>query len=312
MMRIAGWAPILMMIFFSFTGFAAEMKNIDSKPVSIQDPFARGISRSPSYSKNNDRAKLEHHRFDDFASLDDIRYYRVSSLIENLNSNNTLLEINEKEIVESKEGFRGFYISLGMFVNQKNGLQAGRDFITSQSSNLNKKVVLRTVTKKNKMTYFLEYGPFKHQDLATASCFFLKPKVSQLKFDCNNFNKRIVSSSEVIDKTNSATLALSQAGFSYYSQIPVSQSESKDGGLSFNPEDLKAISMEIKEDDLLGADDYYIVRINRLGVHLANKFNEIILIPAVTFPINNRTPASSSAGQNLPSKNTSPSSIQGP
>lgn len=300
MMRIAGWVLILIMIFFSFTGSAEEMKSIDRKPVSIQDPFARGISRSPSYGKNNDRTKLEYHRFDDFASLDDIRYYRVSSLIENLNTNNILLEINEKEIVENNEGFRGFYIPLGMYVNQKNGLQAGRDFITSQSLNLNKRVVLRAAIKKNKTSYFLEYGPFKNEDLATASCFFLKTKISQSKLDCNNFNKRMVSSSEVIDKTNSAILALSQAGFSYYSQIPVS--ESKDNGLSFNPEDLKAISMEIKEDEPLGADDYYIVRINRLGVHLANKFNETTLIPAVTFPINNKSPAPNSSGQNLPPK----------
>ena len=308
MMRLARWAPILILIFYSCMGSAEELKNIDSKPVSIQDPFARGISRSPSYSKNNDRATLERHRFDDFASLDDIRYYRVSSLIEHLDADNTLLEIKEKEIVETKESFRGFYIPLGVFVNQSNGLQAGRDFITRQSSNLNKRVVLRAATQKNKTSYFLEYGPFKHEDLATASCFFLKTKVSQLKLECNNLRKRMVSSSELIDRTNSATLALSQAGFAYYSQIPVSQSESKDSGLSFNPEDLKAVSMEIKEDEPLGVDDFYIVRINRLGVHLANKFNEITLIPSVTFPINNRTPASNPAGQTPPLKNL----IQGP
>ena len=311
MMRIARWTLILIMIFFSFMGSAAELKNIDSKPVSIQDPFARGISRSPSYSMNNDRAKLEHHRFDDFASLDDVRYYRVSSLIENLN-NNTLLEFNEKEVVENKESFRGFYIPLGMFVNQKNGLQAGRDFITSQSLNLNKRVALRAVVKKNKTSYFLEYGPFKDEDIAKASCFFLKTKVSQSMLDCSNLKKRVVNPIELIEEKNSAILALSQAGFTYYSQIPVSQSDTKDSGLSFNPEDLKAISMEVKEDEPLGAGDYYIVRINRFGVHLANKFNETALIPAVTFPINNRTPASNSTGQNLPSKNTSPSSIQGP
>jgi hypothetical protein len=294
-MKWIGFIKIIIVGLISFQSSATELKDFENKSTPIQDPFARGIVRSPAYGTENGRSKIEYHRLDDFRALDDPRYYRVASIIENLETSHLLIELHEEELRSINNGFSGFYITLGAYSNPKVGKQAGIDFMMNQSLNINHAVVMRSTSFKNKALYYLEYGPFKNDDLANATCYFLKNK--QPALTCNNVSKRIVHEKELADKNNSATLALSQAGFNYYSQISAYSNDSKDNNMGFNPEDLKEISMEVSEGEPLGPNGFYIVRINRLGVHLANKFNEMALIPSNTFPVNGKSISSSNNTQ---------------
>jgi hypothetical protein len=78
------------------------------------------------------------------------------------------------------------------------------------------------------------------------------------------------------DTANSASLGLSQAGLLAL----------KDSSLAFNKQVLMATSATVYEGEMLGPPDFFIVNINQYGVYLASKFDEVMLIPAVTFPVN--------------------------
>lgn len=308
-MKRIGFLEIIFVGLVSFYSVAADLKDFENKSTPIQDPFARGIVRSPAYGAEDGRSKIEYHRLDDFRALDDPRYYRVASIIENLETSHLFVELHEEELRLINNGFSGFYITLGTYSNPKIGKQAGIDFMMNQSLDINHAVVLRSASLKNKALYYLEYGPFKNADLANATCYFLKNK--QPALSCNNVSKRIVHEKELGDKSNSATLGLSQAGFNYYSQISAYSNDSKDNNMGFNPEDLKEISMEVSEGEPLGPNGFYIVRINRLGVHLANKFNEMVLIPSITFPVNSKSISSTNITQPATPKTCPPGTPSG-
>lgn len=286
----------------SIDNIAAEKKEINN---AIQDPFARGVLKPPQYGSNLDRTKSSNGRLDDIRSLNDLRYYRVLGIYENTDpSMHDVIEINASE----KEGasYHAFYIALGSSSEKKLAQQLSKDFINTLTINLNRSVIIkaskdslqgfadREVNNKKKapekdIKYEVEYGPFNSPELASATCYFLKSKTNQFPLECDAIKKRLVYKSEKTkEMTGSATVGLSQTGLTAM----------KDPALAFSQKDLLDTVLTVYEGETLSAPDFFIVKINQYGIYLANKFDEVMLIPAVTFPVNN--PNISSPATNLP------------
>ena len=268
---------------------AIEIKEITN---TIQDPFSRGVLKPPKYGSNLDRGKTSNGRLDDIRSLNDPRYYRVIGIYENeAISSKDIIEINAAE--KNDVSYNAFYIDLGNFSDKKVAQQLGKDFISMLSVNLNHKVIIKVskdtsqdinadpkMQKKvatKKMQYEVEYGPFNNPELATATCYFLKSKTDQFPLMCNAIKKRLVNKRELMTNTaGSATVALSQAGLVAL----------KDPVLDFKQKDLADTALTVYEGENLAGDNFFIVKINQYGIYLASKFDETMLIPAVTFPVN--------------------------
>ena len=60
----------------------------------------------------------------------------------------------------------------------------------------------------------------------------------------------------------------------------------KDSPLAFNQKDLLSTVLTVYEGENLGTSDFFIVNINQYGIYVASKFDESLLIPAVTIPVN--------------------------
>ena len=288
---------------FNISIFSAEKEDVVN---TIQNPFARGILKPPQYGSILDRENSSNRRMDDIRALDDFRYYRTLAIYENdRKSIGDVIQINASE--KADNSYNAFYIILGKFTDKKSAQQASRDFISALRSNLNHRVTIKeckgilstyssSACNNNKKTsaekvisYVVEYGPFSHSDLATATCYFLAGRTNQFILDCDLINKRLVYKDEITKElVASATVGLSQPGL-----IAL-----RDSPLAFNQKDLIATSLAVYEGEMLGPPGFFIVDINQYGIYLASKFNENMLIPAVTFPVNNPivAPIASPAG----------------
>ncbi len=244
------------------------------KPVT-QDPFFRGIERSPQYNSLRNSGKEA--RQDDLRMLQDARYYRVVALYENEDkSKNGFLEV-PLHGKATKRMQNGFYLLLGSYESQQKARQEGIDFVSNNASLINNQLTTRRVggLKDKKGTYTLEYGPFNSPDLATATCFYIKRNSNQFANECGQPLKHLSASSGETKKTNSATIGLSQAGILQYGQ----------NAMGFDPNAIADTYLLVREGELLGPQDSYVVRINHSGVHLANANGDVATIPAVTLPI---------------------------
>lgn len=277
---------------------AIETKEITN---TIQDPFSRGILKPPKYGSNLDRSRTSNGRLDDIRSLNDPRYYRVLGIYENeAISISDIIEINVAE--KNDASYNAFYITLGNFSDKKAAQQLSKDFISVLSVNLNRKVIIKvskdtsqdinadvsaqkkTAVKKMQF-YEVEYGPFNNPELATATCYFLKSKTDQFPLMCDALKKRLVNQRELTKVTaGSATVGLSQAGL-----IAL-----KDPLLDFKQKDLADTALTVYEGENLGGENFFVVKINQYGIYLASKFDEAMLIPAVTFPVNISDPVMNS------------------
>lgn len=285
----------IFVLLFNFTFFNSPLLAAEKTlGNTIQDPFARGVIKPPQYSTNLDREKSLNGRLDDVRALDDFRYYRILGIYQNEQSSlKNVIEISWPEKVDVSSN-NAFYISLGTFYEKKLAQQAGRDFIATFINNLNHRVIIRgnkdstfgfadrennnkKRSPEKKLAYELEYGPFNNLEFARANCFFLRNQISQYSLDCALINKRLVHKEERIkDIASSATIGLSQAGLMAL----------KDSPLAFNQKDLLSTVLTVYEGENLGTSDFFIVNINQYGIYVASKFDESLLIPAVTFPVN--------------------------
>lgn len=248
---------------------------IQSKSVT-QDPFFRGIERSPQYNSLRSRG-AEEARQDDLRMLQDARYYRVIGLYENEDkSKNGFLEapLHGKA---AKKMQNGFYLLLGTYESQQEAKQEGIDFVSNNALLINNHLTTRRAggLKDKKRTYTLEYGPFNSPDLATATCFYIKRNSNQFANECGKPLKHLSASGGETKKTNSAIIGLSQAGILQYGQ----------NAMGFDPKAISETYLLVKEGELLGAQGSYVVRINHSGVHLGNANGDVATIPAVTLPI---------------------------
>lgn len=297
-------------LLFSTNIFAEQKKDsVDT----LQDPFSRGILKPPQYGSSLDRLKGKNGRMDDFRALDDFRYYRVLGIYENESKPfSDAIEINTSE--KNAASYNAYYISLGTFFEKPLAQQTSRDFIATFNMHLNRRAIIianksnprafadRDVKNKkrsveDKLTYEVEYGPFNNLDLATATCYFLKSRTNQFSLNCDLIHKRLKHKVETIqDTANSASLGLSQAGLLAL----------KDSSLAFNKQVLMSTSATVYEGEMLGPPDFFIVNINQYGVYLASKFDEVMLIPAVTFPVNTgeSLPASAPGAPATPPSNS--------
>ena len=282
-------------LLFNFTFFTSPLLAAEKTTGNtIQDPCARGVIKPPQYSTNLDREKSLNGRLDDVRALADFRYYRILGIYQNDQSSlKNVIEISWPEKVDVSSN-NAFYISLGTFPEKKLAQQAGRDFIATFINNLNHRVIIRgnkesifgfadrennnkKRSPEKKLAYELEYGPFNNSEFARANCFFLRNQISQYSLDCALINKRLVHKEERSkDIASSATIGLSQAGLMAL----------KDSPLAFNQKDLLSTVLTVYEGENLGTSDFFIVNINQYGIYVASKFDESLLIPAVTFPVN--------------------------
>ena len=282
-------------LLFNFTFFTSPLLAAEKTTGNtIQDPFARGVIKPPQYSTNLDREKSLNGRLDDVRALADFRYYRILGIYQNEQSAlKDVIEISWPEKVDVSSN-NAFYVSLGTFPEKKLAQQAGRDFIATFINNLNHRVIIRGSkdstfgfadrennnkkrSPEKKLAYELEYGPFNNSEFARANCFFLRNQISQYSLDCALINKRLVHKEERMkDIASSATIGLSQAGLMAL----------KDSPLAFNQKDLLSTVLTVYEGENLGTSDFFIVNINQYGIYVASKFDESLLIPAVTIPVN--------------------------
>jgi hypothetical protein len=266
----------LLFVIFAQVTFAAEKLNVqDSSNASIQDPFSRGLVRSPKYGSINSDGLSEFSRNDDLRSLSDIRYYRILGLfVAQADLNNNFIS----DLRSSKPGINpnGYYISLGSYRSLNLSKQYALDFLSSQASFVNRIVSQHTVNKNKRMNYQLQYGPFTSLELAKSSCLFLKLNSKQIDLDCETIIKRPMADKEKSLPMNSASIGLSQAALVEYAQ----------SAMNYDLNSIAEASVLVKEGERLGPQGFYIVRINHLGIYLASESGDKALVPPSTLPIN--------------------------
>lgn len=265
----------LLSIFLTQMGFAAEKLDMQGgSNVFIQDPFSRGLERSPKYGTINNSLS-EYERNDDLRSLSDLRYYRILGLFVNQSDSNKYLIDG---ISQMKAGINpsGYYITLGVFSDLNLSKQSALDFLSSQASFINRMISQHAIRKNKKNNYQLQYGPFSSVAFAKSSCLFLKSDSKQIDLDCDNIIKRPIVDKEKNLPINSASIGLSQAALVEYSQ----------SAMNFDINSIAEASVIVKEGEKLGPHGFYIVRINHLGVYLASELGDKALIPPSTLPIN--------------------------
>ena len=279
---------LLSIIFIQIT-FAAEKSDVqDSSNLSIQDPFSRGLVRSPKYGSINSDGLSEYSRSDDLRSLSDIRYYRVLGLFVNQADSNKNF-ISDLGPIKPGINPNGYYISLGSFNSLNLSKQSALDFLSLQASFVNRIVSQHMATKNKRMNYQLQYGPFASLEFAKSSCLFLKSNSKQIDLDCENIIKRPMADKEKSLPMNSASVGLSQAALVEYAQ----------SAMSFDLNSIAEASVIVKEGERLGPQGFYVVRINALGIYLASESGDKALIPPSTLPINLNIKTDATSSQNL-------------
>lgn len=239
----------------------------------MRDPFFRGLNRSPQYNSLRSGAISNYSRLDDLRMLQDVRYYRILSLYEEAKSTADVPLYQAKSKTTKTQN--GFYLFLGTYPAQWQARQQALDFIANNALLINHSVLIRDSVKDKKKVFSLEYGPFKSLELAQATCFYILHNTSQFNLSCDQSEKHPISNDNRLRKPNSATVGLSQAAILEYSRQ----------AMGFDPTALSETSLLVREGELLGPQDFYVVRINHLGIHLASPNGEVATIPAVTLPI---------------------------
>jgi len=279
---------LLSIIFIQIT-FAAEKSDVqDSSNLSIQDPFSRGLVRSPKYGSINSDGLSEYSRSDDLRSLSDIRYYRVLGLFVNQADSNKNF-ISDLGPIKPGINPNGYYISLGSFNSLNLSKQSALDFLSLQASFVNRIVSQHMATKNKRMNYQLQYGPFASLEFAKSSCLFLKSNSKQIDLDCENIIKRPMADKEKSLPMNSASIGLSQAALVEYAQ----------SAMNYDLNSIAEASVLVKEGERLGPQGFYVVRINALGIYLASESGDKALIPPSTLPINLNIKTDATSSQNL-------------
>ena len=279
---------LLSIIFIQIT-FAAEKSDVqDSSNLSIQDPFSRGLVRSPKYGSINSDGLSEYSRSDDLRSLSDIRYYRVLGLFVNQADSNKNF-ISDLGPIKPGINPNGYYISLGSFNSLNLSKQSALDFLSLQASFVNRIVSQHMATKNKRMNYQLQYGPFASLEFAKSSCLFLKSNSKQIDLDCENIIKRPMADKEKSLPMNSASIGLSQAALVEYAQ----------SAMNYDLNSIAEASVLVKEWERLGPQGFYVVRINALGIYLASESGDKALIPPSTLPINLNIKTDATSSQNL-------------
>jgi|GEM_PF-1417241 len=266
---------LLSIIFIQIT-FAAEKSDVqDSSNLSIQDPFSRGLVRSPKYGSINSDVLSEYSRSDDLRSLSDIRYYRVLGLFVNQADSNKNF-ISDLGPIKPGVNPNGYFISLGSYSSPNLSKQSALDFLSLQASFVNRIVSQHMATKNKRTNYQLQYGPFTSLELAKSSCLFLKSNSKQIDLDCETIIKRPMADKEKSLPMNSASIGLSQAALVEYAQ----------SAMNYDLNSIAEASVLVKEGERLGPQGFHIVRINHLGIYLASESGDKALIPPSTLPIN--------------------------
>jgi len=241
----------------------------------IKDPFSRGIRRSPQFGSLSDSSFLN--RPDDLRSLKDTRYYRVLGVFENENhSYKKYITINS--LSESKKGIlpSAFYMTLGSYKKESDAKQEAIDFLSSYDDFINHYVIVRKINKDKKLSYDVEYGPFKTQVLARSNCLFINITLEKGDLKCDVFAKHLVTENEKIAKKNVATVGLSQSAII----------ETTQNALGYDYSALVDATLQVHEDERIGPADFYIMRINQYGIYVANINGDVDLIPSYTLPVN--------------------------
>ena len=279
---------LLSIIFIQIT-FAAEKSDVqDSSNLSIQDPFSRGLVRSPKYGSINSDGLSEYSRSDDLRSLSDIRYYRVLGLFVNQADSNKNF-ISDLGPIKPGVNPNGYFISLGSYSSPNLSKQSALDFLSLQASFVNRIVSQHMATKNKRMNYQLQYGPFASLEFAKSSCLFLKSNSKQIDLDCENIIKRPMADKEKSLPMNSASIGLSQAALVEYAQ----------SAMNYDLNSIAEASVLVKEGERLGPQGFYVVRINALGIYLASESGDKALIPPSTLPINLNIKTDATSSQNL-------------
>jgi len=279
----------LLSVIFAQITFAAEKSDVqESSNISIQDPFSRGLVRSPRYGSINNDGLSEYSRGDDLRSLSDIRYYRILGLFVN-QANSNLNSISDFGTIKPGINPNGYYISLGSYSSPNLSKQSALDFLALQAPFVNRIVSQHAMTKNKRINYQLQYGPFVSLELAKSSCLFLKSNSKQIDLDCESITKRPMADKEKSLPINSASVGLSQAALVEYAQ----------NAMSFDLNSIAEASVIVKEGERLGPQGFYVVRINPLGIYLASESGDKALIPPSTLPINLNIKTDATSNQSL-------------
>lgn len=263
-------------LILSQAAFAIEKSDLqDSSSISIQDPFSRGLVRSPKYGTIGNDALFEYSRNDDLRSLSDLRYYRILGLFVNQIDPNKNF-ISDVGLIKPGINSSGYYISMGTYSSPQISKQSALDFLSAQAQFINHMVSQHTISKNKRVDYQLQYGPYTSLELAKSNCLFLKANNKQTNLNCENFIKRPITDKEKNLPLNSASIGLSQAALVEYAQ----------SAMNFDINSIAEASVLVKEGERLGPQGFYIVRINHLGIYLASESGDKALIPPSTLPIN--------------------------
>lgn len=246
----------------------------DKKSNQLLDPFNRGVSRPTQFDSNRIEDDVySNKRFDDMRSLNDHRYYRVSSL----NETNTFdAALNDTTGKDAQTNFTAYFIALKTDQDKKGLLQYGQKIMLGYRDLLARDLSIKLAASPSE-GFALTYGPFKTRHLALAHCHFYTYATNAKGVNCN---QALVEQSTNPDAINipspEANLGLSQAGILFFSKSE----------MGFNVEDLINMNLPVSQDQPLGPQGYWVTKINTLGVYVASVYGDIALIPMNSIPVN--------------------------
>ena len=271
---------LIMALFWGNLAFSENTTPSEKTAVSekesnqLLDPFNRGVSRPTQFDSNRIEDDVySNQRFDDMRSLNDHRYYRVSSL----NATNTFdVALNDTTGKDSQTTFNAYFIALKTDPDKKNLLQYGQKIMLGYRDLLARDLSIKFSTHSAE-DFTLTYGPFKTRHLALAHCHFFTYATNAKDINCNQV---LVEQSANPDTINipspEANLGLSQAGILFFSKSE----------MGFNVEDLINMNLAVSQDQPLGPKGYWVTKINNFGVYVASVYGDIALIPMNSIPVN--------------------------
>lgn len=251
-----------------------EIQNEDAS--TYNDPFKKGITRSPAYATFGIDNEMISTRLDDLRHLSDIRYYRVEGVVEDNEADRVkVLEISPEDLYGDE--FQGYYVKIASGQDENKLKLQANNLKNNHQKALSKNLILRAVAVNNKQKYYqFEYGPFRTKELAGANCLYLKSVTKNKEINCNLAYRNLVTDLELEMAQNSASLSLSQFALL----------DLKDKPFEFDLEKVKNMTLDVKVDESLGPMGFYVTNINEDGVYVTHLNGSTMLIPVTTFPVN--------------------------
>lgn len=249
------------------------------KDLKVVDPFARGLTKPTAYGTIPTKSNINPtHKDsvettpDNLRQLSDIRSYRLVGINSRRSSDKPIFVGPDLSKPAKGQSPAHWYIRLGSYNQTDYAKQYAWDFFQNNREFIDANFVLRPSQQKKKNVIHLDYGPFDDLDYTKILCQHLTRHITPPVSQCPVV-KELRSREETLTNNNTAIIGLS-AGMIY------SLSESD----LYDPKKLMGATFKVKEGDVLGAEAYTVLKIQKEGIYLAKPNSQTFFLSIDTLP----------------------------